>query len=88
MTLDQTADLLADARMRILELEDRIKWLEAQLETFAPKPWELEFPNVRFTDKVNVTYGDGRQETFKHLYNSDYELQFVDWSTVVKCEDV
>jgi|11_taG_2_1085331.scaffolds.fasta_scaffold00261_29 hypothetical protein len=84
MTLDQTADLLAAARMRIVELEDRIKWLEV----FAPKTWETKFPHVRFTDKVTVTYGDGRSETFKHLYNSDYELQFVDWDTVVNCYEV
>lgn len=84
MTLDQTADLLAAARMRIVELEDRIKWLEA----FAPKTWETKFPNVQFTDKVQLTYSDGRTETFKHLYNSDYELQFVDWDTVVNCYEV
>lgn len=84
MTLDQTADLLAAARMRIVELEDRIKWLEL----FAPKPWEIKFPHVRFTDKVELTFSDGQTETLKHLYNSDYELQCVNWDAVVKCEEV
>lgn len=84
MTLDQTADLLAAARMRILELEQRIRWLEA----FAPKQWELKFPSVRFTDKVQVTYSDGKSETFKHLYNRIDELELVDWNDVVDCYEV
>ncbi len=84
MTLNQTADLLAAARMRIVELEDRIKWLEL----FAPKTWETKFPHVRFTDKVTVTYNDGQTETFKYLYNCNRDLETVDWNTVVKCEDV
>ena len=88
MTLDQTADLLAAARMRILELEQRVRWLEAQLETFAPKQWELKFPSVRFTDKVRVTYSDGKSETFKHLYNRIDELELVDWNDVVDCYEV
>ena len=84
MTLDQTADLLAAARMRILELEKRIMWLEA----FPPKQWELKFPSVRFTDKVQVTYSDGKSETFKHLYNRIDELELVDWNDVVDCYEV
>lgn len=43
------------------------------------------FPEVSFTDKVEVHFNDGSVQYFKHLYMSEEELEEVDWSKVIKC---
>ena len=50
--------------------------------------WEILFPNVRFTDKIEVEYSDGTTEMFKHLYFDNMCLEDVDWKDVVDCYEV
>jgi|TARA_R110002012_G_scaffold257110_1_gene437336 hypothetical protein len=43
------------------------------------------FPDVSFTDKIVVVFADGSEETFKHLYMSEEDLEEIDWSKVIEC---
>ena len=45
------------------------------------------FPEVSFTDKVEVHFIDGTVEYFKHLYMCEEELEEIDWSKVIKCNE-
>ena len=50
--------------------------------------WKRKFPEVRFTDKVCVTYEDGTDELVKHLYYNNSRLFQINWNNVVECCDV
>lgn len=50
--------------------------------------WEEMFPNVRFTDKIEVEYKDGTTEKVKHLYFDDMPLEDIDWENVVDCYEL
>ncbi len=50
--------------------------------------WQEMFPDVKFTDKIEVVYSDGTTEMHKHLYFDDMPLENINWKDVVDCYEV
>ena len=44
--------------------------------------YEELFPDVKFTDKVEVIYKDGSVDKLKHLYFDNLVLKEIDWDEV------
>jgi|DEB0MinimDraft_4_1074332.scaffolds.fasta_scaffold212808_2 hypothetical protein len=63
----------------------RREWHRNEMDT---EVWVHKFPDVSFTDKVCVEFGDGSARVFKHLYHDDSELHEVDWQQVVAVYEV